>query len=72
MFSHSLKLDGLRNASDVHKVIDSHEWVLEKSDPYNLGGTIVTLRCSKCNAEWSSVFLPFHDDNGSGKAMEKC
>jgi hypothetical protein len=58
LVSHIEKIGALKDAKDVQRLINSHEWILERSEPYDARGVIATLRCLKCGAEWSSAIIP--------------
>ncbi|MGI0091296.1 MAG: hypothetical protein ACREBS_06265 [Nitrososphaerales archaeon] len=47
----------LRRASELQKIIDSHEWELQHFDDFGESGVIVRYACIKCGKEWTTFLL---------------
>jgi hypothetical protein len=56
------KLIDIRDVKDVHRVLQSHDWLMDNVQDCGTGVSISTMQCRRCRAEWGSALIPLHEE----------
>jgi hypothetical protein len=47
----------LRQASELHKALESHHWQLEHFDRFGEDGIVARNKCTTCGKEWTTLLI---------------